>query len=187
MYVQDFKGNDPRFISYFLRSLDFSSCSGKAAVPGLNWKHLHKEAVHIPATFVEQRAIAHAFGALDDKVELNRRMNATLEAMVRALFRSWFVDFDPVRAKMEGRDTGLPQDIADLFPDRLADSELGKFRRDGMLAFWTMRWNFLTAGRRVRRPIAFGTEKSFSTDRVKSRVPRIHSSIDLLGGFVVNY
>ena len=53
-------------------------------------------------------------------------MNATLEAMARALFRSWFVDFDPVRARMEGRDTGLPQEIADLFPDRLVDSELGE-------------------------------------------------------------
>ena len=74
----------------------------------------------------EQRAIAHVLGTLDDKIELNRRMNATLEGMARALFRSWFVDFDPVRAKMEGRDTGLPKDIADLFPDRLVDSELGE-------------------------------------------------------------
>ena len=74
----------------------------------------------------EQRAIAHILGALDDKIELNRRMNATLEAMARALFRSWFVDFDPVRAKMAGRDTGLPKEIADLFPDRLVDSELGE-------------------------------------------------------------
>ncbi len=74
----------------------------------------------------EQRAIAHVLGTLDDKIELNRRMNATLEAMARALFRSWFVDFDPVRAKMEGRDTGLPKEIADLFPDRLVDSELGE-------------------------------------------------------------
>ena len=73
----------------------------------------------------EQRAIAHVLGTLDDKIELNRRMNATLEAMARALFQSWFVDFDPVRAKMEGRDPGLPKDIADLFPDRLVDSELG--------------------------------------------------------------
>ena len=74
----------------------------------------------------EQHAIAHVLGTLDDKIELNRRMNATLEAMARALFRSWFVDFDPVRAKMEGRDTGLPKEIADLFPDRLVDSELGE-------------------------------------------------------------
>ena len=74
----------------------------------------------------EQRAIAHVLGTLDDKIELNRRMNETLEAMARALFKSWFVDFDPVRAKMEGRDTGLPRRIADLFPDRLVDSELGE-------------------------------------------------------------
>ena len=74
----------------------------------------------------EQRAIAHVLGTLDDKIELNRRMNETLEAMARALFKSWFVDFDPVRAKMEGRDTGLPRDIAALFPDRMVDSEMGQ-------------------------------------------------------------
>ena len=74
----------------------------------------------------EQHAIAHILGTLDDKIELNRRMNETLEAMARALFKSWFVAFDPVRAKMEGRDTGLPQEIADLFPDRLVASEMGE-------------------------------------------------------------
>ena len=126
LYVRDFKGSDPRFISYFLRSLDFSNYSDKAAVPGLNRNHLHEEAVRIPASVDEQRAIAHVLGTLDDKIELNRRMNATLEALARTLFKSWFVDFDPVRAKMEGRDTGLPKDIADLFPDRLVDSEHGE-------------------------------------------------------------
>ena len=80
----------------------------------------------------EQRAIAHVLGTLDDKIELNRRMNETLEAMARALFKSWFVDFEPVRAKMEGRWRpgeslpGLPADLYDLFPDRLVDSELGE-------------------------------------------------------------
>ena len=74
----------------------------------------------------EQRAIARVLGALDDRIELNRRMNETLEAMARALFKSWFVDFDPVRAKAEGHDPGLPDRIADLFPDRLVDSELGE-------------------------------------------------------------
>ena len=74
----------------------------------------------------EQRAIAHILGTLDDKIELNRRMNETLEEMARALFKSWFVDFDPVRAKMERRDTGLPPDVADLFPERLVESELGE-------------------------------------------------------------
>ena len=80
----------------------------------------------------EQQAIAHILGTLDDKIELNRRMNETLEAMARALFKSWFVDFEPVRAKMEGRWLrgeslpGLPAEHYDLFPDRLVDSELGE-------------------------------------------------------------
>jgi type I restriction enzyme S subunit len=77
----------------------------------------------------ERRAIAHIVGALDDKIELNRRMNQTLEAMARALFKSWFVDFDPVRAKAEARDPGLPQPLADLFPDSFEDSELGEIPR----------------------------------------------------------
>ena len=78
-----------------------------------------------PLEEAEQRAIAHILGTLDDKIELNRRMSETLEEMARALFKSWFVDFDPVRAKADGRDPGLPKHIADLFPARLVDSELG--------------------------------------------------------------
>lgn len=74
----------------------------------------------------EQRVIAHILGTLDDKIELNRRMNETLEAMARALFKSWFVDFGPVRAKAERRDPGLPKPLADLFPDSFEDSELGE-------------------------------------------------------------
>lgn len=59
------------------------------------------------------------------KIELNRQMNQTLEAMARVIFKSWFVDFDPVCAKAEGGDTGLPEEIADLFPDGFEDSEVG--------------------------------------------------------------
>jgi len=73
-----------------------------------------------------QRALARILGTLDDKIELNRRINETLEAVAQALFRSWFVDFEPVRAKTEGRDPGLPKPFADLFPDHLEDSELGE-------------------------------------------------------------
>ena len=79
----------------------------------------------------EQRAIAHILGTLDDKIELNRRMNETLEAMARALFKSWFVDFDPVRAKAEGRDPGLPKPLADLFPDASWTPNWARFRRGG--------------------------------------------------------
>jgi type I restriction enzyme S subunit len=74
----------------------------------------------------EQKAIAHILGTLDDKIELNRKTNETLEAMAKALFKSWFVDFDPVRAKAEDRPTGLPAEISDLFPDSFEDSELGE-------------------------------------------------------------
>ena len=87
--------------------------------------HLKQMWIVVPP-LSEQRAIAHILGTLDDKIEQNRRMNETLEVMARALFKSWFVDFDPVRAKMEGRDHGLPQHIADLFPDRLVESEVGE-------------------------------------------------------------
>ena len=73
-----------------------------------------------------QKAIAHILGTLDDKIELNRKTNETLEAMAKALFKSWFVDFDPVRAKAEGRPTGFPAEISDLFPDSFEDSELGE-------------------------------------------------------------
>ena len=88
--------------------------------------------VRAPRNKNEQRAIAHILGTLDDKIELNRRMNETLEEMARAMFKSWFVDFDPVRAKMDGRWRrgeslpGLPAEYYDLFPDRLAPSELGE-------------------------------------------------------------
>ncbi|MEK7716250.1 MAG: restriction endonuclease subunit S [Pseudomonadota bacterium] len=91
----------------------------------LNTDELKSLDVHLPPEN-EQRAIAHILGTLDDKIELNRRMNETLEAMARALFKSWFVDFDPVRAKAEGRDPGLPKPLADLFPDSFEDSELGE-------------------------------------------------------------
>lgn len=73
----------------------------------------------------EQRAIAYILGTLDDKIELNRKMNETLEAMAQAIFKSWFVDFDPVRRKAEGLNPDLPKPIADLFPDSFEDSELG--------------------------------------------------------------
>ena len=88
--------------------------------------------VQAPADFAEQGAIAHVLGTLDDKIELNRRMNETLEGMARVLFKSWFVDFEPVRAKMEGRWRrgeslpGLSAELYDLFPGRLLGSEVGE-------------------------------------------------------------
>ena len=123
------------FIKYLLEGPDFQQQAEMVGVGSVirhfGPMHLRQMTVRFPS-LPEQRAIAHVLGTLDDKIELNRRMNETLEAMARALFKSWFVDFEPVRAKMDGRWRhgeslpGLPAEHYDLFPDRLVDSELGE-------------------------------------------------------------
>ena len=126
----DRKQIDPRFLYYWMYGreffVQFKGVAGQTDMA--EYVSLtDQRRMHITLPRVdEQRAIAHILGTLDDKIELNRRMNETLEAMARALFKSWFVNFDPVRAKAEGRDPGLPKQIADPFPDRFEDSELGK-------------------------------------------------------------
>ena len=123
-------GVDPRYASYYLghplvRKWIVRHAHG-ATMPNLNTSILSACPFVIPSAGA-QRVIAHVLGTLDEKIELNRRMNATLEAMVRALFKSWFVNFDPVRAKMTGRNTGgVPADVADVFPDRLVDSGMAE-------------------------------------------------------------
>lgn len=125
LYVINFHGNDERFAYYFLKQFDFKRYNSGSAQPSLNRNFVHPVPVDVPP-LLEQRAIARILGTLDDKIELNRRMNEELEAMARALFKSWFVDFRPVRAKAEGRDPDLPGFLVDLFPDRLVGSELGQ-------------------------------------------------------------
>ena len=126
---------DSLFLYYYfnspigLHALD--TIRRQVTVAGITGTDLAQLPVRVPS-LPEQRAIAHVLGTLDDKIELNRRMNQTLEEMARALFKSWFVDFDPVRAKMDGRWRrggslpGLPADLYDLFPDRLVPSKLGE-------------------------------------------------------------
>ena len=121
----------PQFLMYFLvcpevQAMLLSWAGSGGTRNALTKGMIESFDVRAPTDVNEQRAIAHILGTLDDKIELNRRMNDTLEAMARALFKSWFVDFDPVRAKMEGRDPALPKHIADLFPDLFVDSELGE-------------------------------------------------------------
>lgn len=122
---------DPVFAFYFFRSaigrhalLQHASTVG---TPGIGQPLTSLRSISLPVPPLhEQRAIAHILGALDDKIELNRRMSETLETIARTLFKSWFVDFDPVRAKADGCDPGLPKWLANLFPGRLVDSELGE-------------------------------------------------------------
>ena len=127
----------PEFIALYFRSPEgqhqLLANSSQVGVPSIAQPVTYLRTIEIPLPpLPEQRAIARILGTLDDKIELNHRMNETLEEMARALFKSWFVDFDPVRAKMEGRWRpgeslpGLPTDQYDLFPDRLVDSELGE-------------------------------------------------------------
>ncbi|HQG60236.1 MAG TPA: restriction endonuclease subunit S [Caldisericia bacterium] len=126
---------NPKYLYQFLKSSYFKcqieSLFSGSAQPQLPIRDICKIILILPP-LEDQRAIAHILGTLDDKIELNRRTNETLEAMAQALFKFWFVDFGPVRAKMEGRWRrgqslpGLPAHLFDLFPDRLVDSELGE-------------------------------------------------------------
>ena len=125
---------DERFLLYAYLGPQFQETLRARTVPGSTVDRIPlidmpQFPMLVPTDLDEQRAIAHILGTLDDKIELNRRMNETLEAMARALFKSWFVDFDPVLAKAAGRDPGLPKPIADLFPDSFEDSELGEIPR----------------------------------------------------------
>lgn len=126
LYVIDFHGNCPRFAYYFLKNIDFSSFNSGSAQPSLNRNFIHPIKVRVPPLH-EQNRIAEILGTLDDKIELNRRTNETLEAMAKALFKSWFVDFDPVHEKAAGRQpAGLDAATAKLFPDSFEDSPQGK-------------------------------------------------------------
>ena len=122
---------DPRFVSYYLKSEEFWTfirgvLGDKSAQPNASASTMTSAPFRAPRNLSDQQAIAHVLGTLDDKIELNRRMNRTLEEMARAIFQDWFVDFGPTRAKMEGLDPYLPTELWDLFPDELVDSELGE-------------------------------------------------------------
>ncbi|MBQ6656533.1 MAG: restriction endonuclease subunit S [Ottowia sp.] len=126
---------DSGYLLYLMQSQEMQekllSRSSGTTVIGIKQRELRKIEVALPSVS-EQRAIAHILGTLDDKIELNRRQSETLQEMARALFKAWFVDFEPVRAKMSGRWQrgqtlpGLPAHLWDLFPDRLVETEHGE-------------------------------------------------------------
>jgi type I restriction enzyme S subunit len=127
-----------RFLKFFFDSKPFQAflerISGISTISTLSLTVQKSLEIPLPP-LGEQKAIAAVLGALDDKIESNRRMNATLEAMAQALFQSWFVDFDPVRAKLDGRQpVGLDPDAASRFPDSFQDSEVGHIPKG-----WTVR------------------------------------------------
>ncbi|MBT0959972.1 restriction endonuclease subunit S [Denitromonas iodatirespirans] len=120
-------GLDSRFLKYVIGSPAFTThilaIQTGTAVPHISGNQIKGFEFLLPPP-EEQRAIAHILGTLDDKIELNRRRNQTLEAMARALFQDWFIDFGPVRAKMAGHEPYLPAELWRLFPERL--DEAGK-------------------------------------------------------------
>lgn len=128
MYVTDFKGNDPRFIYYFLQTINLAAHNSGSAQPSLNRNYIYPIDIEVPRPG-EQREISALLGALDDKIELNRRMSVTLEEMARALYRSWFVDFDPVHARALGQPPAhMDATTTALFPD--------SFGPDGLPTGW---------------------------------------------------
>jgi type I restriction enzyme S subunit len=124
---------DLRWAYYALLTCDINGMDSGSAIPSTSRESFYRLPVRVPPP-KEQRAIAYVLGTLDDKIELNRRMNETLETMARAIFKSWFVDFDPVCAKSEGRNPGLTKPVADLFPDCFEDSELGEIPKGWRVA-----------------------------------------------------
>ncbi len=128
LWVKDFHGNDPRYVYYFFRghARELSALDVGSANPTLNRNHVHPIEVPWPSSLDEQRLIAGILGSLDDRITLLRETNTTLEAIAQALFKSWFVDFDPVHSKMQGRaPEGMDEATAALFPDSFEESELG--------------------------------------------------------------
>ena len=123
---------DNTFLKYLLMSREvqgkLKAHETGTTVTGIKQRELRKILLPLPPLPTQER-IADILGTLDDKIELNRQMNRTLEGMARTIFKSWFVDFDPVYAKMEGRDYPLPAEVMDLFPDELVESELGLIPR----------------------------------------------------------
>jgi len=171
---------DPLFVYYFFKSpagqhslLMHTSQTGVPAIsqPVTSLKGIRFAFPELP----EQRAIAHILGTLDDKIELNHRMNETLEAIARAFFKSWFVDFDPVRVKAGGHRSDLPDVLADQFPDSFEESELGRIPRG---------WLIGSLGEVCRR-VAMGPFGSdIKTDNfVEFGVPVVRGS-NLTRGFV---
>lgn len=125
-YVDDAPDiRDIRYTYYLLKTLGLEHMNTDSAVPGLNRENAHALNVLVP-DLSEQKNIADFLQLLDDRIALLRETNKTLETIAQAIFKSWFIDFDPVRAKMEGRaPAGMDEETAALFPDELVESELG--------------------------------------------------------------
>lgn len=129
LYVTDFLGNNPKFAYYLLQTVDLASFNSGSAQASLNRNFLYSIPLLVPC-LEEQAELVAILSALDDRITLLRNTNETLDAIAQALFKSWFVDFDPVRAKSEGKlPEGMDAATASLFPDAFEETELGMVPR----------------------------------------------------------
>jgi type I restriction enzyme S subunit len=124
-YVVPRRDHDMRWLFYAIKHYKLGEIDDGSPIPSTTRAAVYPGQLEIPP-HPEQRAIAHILGTLDDKIELNQRMRGTIEAMACALFKAWFIDFEPVRAKAEGRDPCLPPGFSALFPDRFIETEIGE-------------------------------------------------------------
>lgn len=120
LWIKDFRGNDPRFCYFLLRNLDLGRFNAGSGVPTLNRNHIQPVPVRYPDV-AEQRRISNVLGVLDDKIDLNRRINATLDAIARGIFRDLFVNFGPTRAKMKRCKPYFESELWALFPDQMSE------------------------------------------------------------------
>ena len=184
------EGTDQRYLFYSIASEDFVAFSNRASegtrMPRAKWQFASQYPLRLPP-LPEQRAIAHILGTLDDKIELNRRMNETLEAMAQAIFKDWFVDFGPTRARMEGREPYLPPEIWNQFPDTLDEEgkpEGWEIKPIGHVArcvggstpstkeprFWeggTIRWTTPKDISSLSSPVLLDTERKITEEGLK--------------------
>lgn len=126
LYITDFLGNHPRFAYYLLQTLDLAGYNSGSAQPSLNRNYIYGMPLRVPSR-LEQERIVEMLQSFDDRIDLLRETNSTLASIAQALFKSWFIDFDPVRAKAEGRQSeGMDAETAGLFPDSFENSVLGE-------------------------------------------------------------
>jgi type I restriction enzyme, S subunit len=120
---------NPKWAYYALKNFDIKKLTSGSAVPSLSREEFYAESLYLPPLEYQVK-VAYILSNIDKKIELNQKINEKLEEFAKTLFKSWFIDFDPVRAKAEGRPTGLSKEISDLFPDSFEDSELGKIPKN---------------------------------------------------------
>ena len=150
LYVDDFKGNDPKFLYYLCQTMPFANFGGGSAVPTLNRNHIHPLETKIPVKVEDQCRIASILSSLDRKIELNNKINADLEEMAQAIFKNWFVDFEPFKdGKFVDSELGMIPEgwkvvkLGDFFPVKTGKKDANTASVNGKYPFFSCSQNAL--------------------------------------------